>query len=155
CKLHQARKSMVPLSPEGGPDSPVRVLYLARGEPELYAVARSYVPAGFDLVTLESDDPAELHAKLPICEVIVVATRRLDAGMVQAASKLRLVLHQGVGYHDTVDVAAVQARGVPIAVTPAGTAITVSEHAVMLMLAALRHLPFADAELRQGRFHVN
>lgn len=136
-------------------DRPVPVLYLARGEPKLYAAARSHAPAGFELLTLETDDPAELHAKLPLCEVIVVATRRLDAGMVAAATRLRLVVHQGVGYHDTIDVPSVQARGVPIAVTPSGTPTTVSEHAVMMMLAACRRLPFADAELRQGRFHVN
>ena len=134
---------------------PIRILYLARGTADLYEVVRANVPGGFKLVTLESDDPAEIHRKLPDCEVIVVATRKLDRDMVAAAERLRLVLHQGVGYHDTVDVAALRERGIPVAVTPSGTPATVSEHAVMLMLAACRRLPFADAELRQGRFHVN
>ncbi|WP_167668437.1 2-hydroxyacid dehydrogenase [Roseomonas gilardii] len=131
------------------------MLYLTRGEPELYAVARGYVPPGFELVTLETDSSAELAAALQNCEVIIVATRRLDAEMIAAAPHLQLVLHQGVGYHDTIDVPALQARGVPVATTPDGTATGVSEHAVMLMLAACRHLTFADAELRAGRFHVN
>ena len=135
--------------------TPVRVLYLARAEPELYAVARGHAPAGIELVTLDTDDEAELQAKLPLCEVIVVATRRLDTAAIAACPRLRLVVHQGVGYHDTIDVPALQARGVPLAVTPDGTATAVSEHAVMLMLAASRRLPFADAELRAGRFHVN
>lgn len=137
------------------PTTDVRVLYLAHGEPELYEVARSHAPAGFELVTLATNDAAELEAKLPSCEVIIVATRRLDAAMIAACERLRLVVHQGVGYHDTVDCPALQARGVPIAVTPDGTPTAVSEHAVMLMLAASRLLPFADAELRAGRFHVN
>ncbi len=141
---------------EGRPaDAPVRVLYLARGEPELYAVARSHAPAGVELVTLDTNQDEEVYAKLPSCEVIIVATRRLDAAMIAACDRLRLVVHQGVGYHDTIDVPALQVRGVPVAVTPDGTATAVSEHAVMLMLAASRHLPFADAELRSGRFHVN
>jgi phosphoglycerate dehydrogenase-like enzyme len=134
---------------------PVRVLYLARGNPELYDVVRTYVPANFELITIESDDPAEMYGKLPGCEVIIAATRKLDREMINAAKRLRLVVHQGVGYHDTVDVAALLERKIPVAVTPNGTATTVSEHAVMLMLAACRRLPYADAELRQGRYHVN
>ena len=137
------------------PAHPTRILYLARGDAALYDVARTFVPADFELVTLDSDDPAELHSKLADCEVIVVATRKLDRDMIVAARRLRLVVHQGVGYHDTVDVAALRERRIPVAVTPSGTPATVSEHAVMLMLAACRRLPFADAELRQGRFHVN
>ena len=63
--------------------------------------------------------------------------------------------HQGVGYHDTVDRAALSARGIPLALTPEGTTIGVAEHAVLLMLAVVKLLPFADAELRPGRWHIN
>ena len=132
-----------------------QVLYLARGTPQLYETVRSYAPAGIDLLTLDTDDPQEVFAKLPGCEAVIVATRKLDREMIAAAPRLRLVVHQGVGYHDTTDVPALQQRGIPIAVTPNGTPQTVSEHAIMLMLAACRLLPFADAELRQGRYHVN
>lgn len=132
-----------------------RVLYLARGTPQLYEAVRSYAPATIELVTLESDEPQEVFAKLPDCEAVIVATRKLDREMIAAAPKLRLVVHQGVGYHDTTDVPALRARGIPVAVTPNGTPQTVSEHAVMLMLAACRMLPFADSELRSGRYHVN
>jgi phosphoglycerate dehydrogenase-like enzyme len=47
------------------------------------------------------------------------------------------------------------ARGIPLAITPTGTTVGVAEHTVMLMLGMLRRFPFADAELRQGRFHIN
>ena len=63
--------------------------------------------------------------------------------------------HQGVGYHDTIDTAALAERRIPLAITPGGTTVGVAEHTVMLILAMLRRLPFADAELRQGRFHIN
>ena len=132
-----------------------QVLYLARGTPQLYDTVRSYAPADIELLTLESDERDEVLAKIAQCEVVIVATRKLDRGMIEAARRLRLVVHQGVGYHDTTDVPALRERAIPVAVTPNGTPQTVSEHAVMLMLAACRLLPFADAELRQGRFHVN
>ena len=132
-----------------------RVLYLARGTEQLYEAVRGYAPDSIELITLESDDPQEVFAALPHCEAVIVATRKLDRAMIAAATGLRLVVHQGVGYHDTMDVAALRERRIPVAVTPNGTPQTVSEHAVMLMLAACRLLPFADSELRQGRFHVN
>jgi phosphoglycerate dehydrogenase-like enzyme len=65
------------------------------------------------------------------------------------------VQHQGVGYHDTIDMAAFAETGARLATNPAGTTIGVAEHAVLLTLAVLRRLAFADAELRQGRWHIN
>lgn len=138
-----------------GAAAPVKIFYLAIGTPELYAVARSYVPAGMELVTLDSADRAESLAKIRDCEVVIVGTRKLDRELIEAAPRLRLAVHQGVGYHDTMDVPALRERGIPVAVTPNGTPQTVSEHAVMLMLSACRLLPYADAELRAGRYHVN
>lgn len=131
-----------------------QILYLARGTHERYAVARSQVPPG--LVTLDSDDPAEVFAKLPGADVVIVGTRKFDREMVAAAKRLRLVTHQGVGYHDTVDVEALRERGSP---SPSPSLRTARRRpfrrTVILMLAACRRLSFADAELRQGRFHVN
>ena len=48
-----------------------------------------------------------------------------------------------------------KARGIPLALTPEGTTIGVAEHTVLLTLALCKRLAFADAELRQGRWHVN
>jgi phosphoglycerate dehydrogenase-like enzyme len=63
------------------------------------------------------------------------------------------VQHQGVGYHDTVDLDALRERQIALALAPGGTSIGVSEHAIMLMLAVCKRLPYVDAELRQGRWH--
>ena len=69
--------------------------------------------------------------------------------------KLELVHHQGVGWQDTTDHAELKARGLPLALTPEGTTLGVAEHTVLMILAVLKRLPFADSELRQGRFHIN
>ena len=135
--------------------APIRVFYNSLGTPDMYALVRAELPPGFELVTLERDDDAERIAKAADAEVIIVAAKPLTRPVIDAAAKLRLVHHQGVGYHDTVDVAALRDRGVALALTPAGTTIGVAEHAVLLTLAATRRLSFADAELRQGRWHVN
>ncbi len=132
-----------------------RVLYLSHAPPAVYAIIREAVPEGFELITLERDSDDERRAKIAGCEVAIVAATPLTKALIDAAAKLELVHHQGVGWQDTTDHAALRARGVPLALTPEGTTTGVAEHTVLLMLAVLKRLPFADAELRAGRFHVN
>lgn len=132
-----------------------RVLYNSPAPAAVYDIIRAEVPAGFELITLERDDEAERIAKVRDCEVVVVASAPLRRPVIDAATSLRLVHHQGVGYHDTVDWGALSERGIPLALTPEGTTIGVAEHAVMLALAVCKRLPYADAELRQGRWHIN
>jgi phosphoglycerate dehydrogenase-like enzyme len=135
--------------------APVKVLYLSHAPADVYEIIRAEVPDGFALVTLEGDSEAERLARIGECEVVIPAAAALRRPHIAAAPKLRLVHHQGVGYQDTVDVVALKERGIPLALTPEGTTEGVAEHAVLLMLAVAKLLPFADAELRQGRWHVN
>jgi phosphoglycerate dehydrogenase-like enzyme len=132
-----------------------KIFYNSYATDDVYAVIRETLPFGYQLVTLQGDDDDERKQKIRDCDVAICAAYRLSAPLIAAASKLRLIHHQGVGYHDTIDIEAVKARGIPLALTPEGTDISVAEHTVMLMLAACRRLPFADAELRAGRFHIN
>jgi phosphoglycerate dehydrogenase-like enzyme len=132
-----------------------RVFYNSCGDAALYALIREAAGPGVELLTLERDEEAERLAKAAEADAIVVGAAPLRRPVIAAARRLAFVHHQGVGYHDTVDVEALRERGVPIAITEAGTTVPVAEHCVMLILAVLRRLPFADAELRQGRFHVN
>lgn len=87
--------------------------------------------------------------------MVIVGAAPLTGELINAARSLRLVDHQGVGYHDTVDSGALAARGIALALAPEGTTIGVAEHTVLLMLATLRRLSYADSEWRAGRWHVN
>jgi phosphoglycerate dehydrogenase-like enzyme len=132
-----------------------RVLYLSHATPDVYAIIRAAVPPGFELVTLESDDDDERRRKVADCDVVIVAATPLRKPVIDAAGRLALAHHQGVGWQDTTDHEMLRARGIPLALTPEGTTIGVAEHTVLMILAALKLLPHADRELRQGRFHVN
>lgn len=133
----------------------MRVFYNSLGTPEMYAMIRARMGAGVELVTLETDEDAERRDKIAGCDAVIVAAKPLSAATIAAGPNLRLIHHQGVGYHDTVDLDAARAAGLRLALTPEGTTIGVAEHTVLLMLAAARRAAFADAELRQGRWHVN
>jgi phosphoglycerate dehydrogenase-like enzyme len=132
-----------------------KVLYLSHATPDVYAIIGAAVPAGFRLVTLERDSDEERREKLDVCEVVIVAATPFRQPLIDAARRLELVHHQGVGWQDTTDHAVLRERGIPLAFTPEGTTVGVAEHTVLLILSVLKRLPFADAELRQGRFHIN
>ena len=132
-----------------------RVFYNSLGTEEMYGLIREVMPAGYELVTLETDEDEERCQKIQNCEVAVVAAKPMTSSIIKAAGALQLIHHQGVGYHDTVDTQSLIERGIRLALTPAGTAIGVAEHTVLLTLAAAKRLAFADSELRQGRWHIN
>jgi phosphoglycerate dehydrogenase-like enzyme len=132
-----------------------RVFYNSFADPHLYAMISEAARSRFEIVTLDSDEEAERLAKLRDIDAVIVASRPLTRALIEGAPRLAFVHHQGVGYHDTVDTATLAARGIPLAITTTGTTVGVAEHALMLILGMLRRFPFADAELRQGRFHIN
>lgn len=136
-------------------DSRPKLLYFVLGNAALYDLVRGAVPDGYELVTLETGSEAERLAKLADAEVVIVGGHRLSREHIAAAPRLRLVHHQGVGYHDTCDVDALRERQIALALAPGGTSIGVSEHAVMMMLAVCKRLAFLDAELRRGVWHAN
>jgi phosphoglycerate dehydrogenase-like enzyme len=132
-----------------------KILYLSHAPEEVYGIIRAEVPNGYELLTLERDDHAERLAKIRDADVVIVAATPLARPLIEAADRLRLVHHQGVGYQDTIDLEALKEHGAALALTPQGTTVSVAEHTIMLMLAVLRRLSFADSELRRGRFHIN
>jgi phosphoglycerate dehydrogenase-like enzyme len=132
-----------------------RVLYLSHAGEDVYALVREAAGADFDVKTLERDDDAERCAKIADCEAVICAASGLRKIHLDAAGRLRVVHHQGVGWQDTTDWQEIKRRGLPLALTLEGTTVGVAEHTILLMLAAAKRLTFADTELRAGRWHVN
>jgi phosphoglycerate dehydrogenase-like enzyme len=132
-----------------------KVFYFSHAPENVYEIIREEVPAGFELISLNEDSDDERKEKLADCEVVIVAARPMTREFVAAAPALKLLHHQGVGYQDTVEVEALKERKIALALTPAGTSIGVAEHTLLLALAVCKRLPYADSELRQGRWHIN
>ncbi|MGH9846166.1 MAG: NAD(P)-dependent oxidoreductase, partial [Blastocatellia bacterium] len=128
-----------------------KVLYKFPAGEEAHRLMREVMPAGLELVTLNSSAGAELFGKLAEADFIISA--RLDAEMIAAARELKLIQLAGVGF-DGVDVASATARGIPVAQTVEGTIIGVAEHTLLLILALYKQLLVADAALRRGEWLV-
>jgi D-3-phosphoglycerate dehydrogenase len=83
------------------------------------------------------------------CEKAIVALEPIDDALLERLPDLRVISKVGVGL-DTIDVAAVERRGIRLAWSPGTNSRSVTELALALMISALRHLPHAANELRRG-----
>ena len=104
---------------------------------------------GFVCDYVPDPDPEAYLARLPEAEGLVLRTQPLAAEHMAAAPALRIVSRHGVGY-DAVDVAALDARAIPLAIVGDVNSGAVAEHAMMLMLAASRRLAKSTAAVKGG-----
>jgi phosphoglycerate dehydrogenase-like enzyme len=84
-------------------------------------------------------------------DVLVPLMARIDRPLIEAG-RYRLIQQFGTGL-EGVDLEAARARGIWVAnaaASAAANAESVAEHALMLMLAVLRQLPAAQANIRAG-----
>ena len=85
--------------------------------------------------------------------LICLLTDRIDAALLEAAPRLRVISNVAVGY-DNIDLVAAAARGIPIGNTPGILTETTADLAFALLLAAARHIVEADRFVRDGRWQT-
>jgi D-3-phosphoglycerate dehydrogenase len=114
-------------------------------------LAQSTVAALGDQVEVrwvDGPDREKLLAAVPDADALLVrSATTVDAEVLAAAPKLKIVARAGVGL-DNVDVDAATARGVLVVNAPTSNIHSAAEHALALLLAAARQIPAADATLR-------
>mgnify|MGYP001111842808 FL=1 len=98
-----------------------------------------------------TDRPALLSAVADADALLVRSATKVDAEVLAASTRLKVVARAGVGL-DNVDVPAATARGVMVVNAPTSNIVSAAEHAIALLFAAARHIPPADAALRQGQW---
>ena len=98
-----------------------------------------------------TDRPALLAAISDADALLVRSATQVDAEALAASTRLKIVARAGVGL-DNVDVAAATAHGVMVVNAPTSNIVSAAEHAIALLLSAARHIPAADAALRQGKW---
>ncbi len=115
-------------------------------------LAESTVEALGDQVEVrwvDGPDRQKLLAAVPEADAILVrSATTVDAEVLDAAPKLKIVARAGVGL-DNVDVNTATERGVLVVNAPTSNIHSAAEHAVALLLSAARQIPAADATLRE------
>jgi len=101
---------------------------------------------------VEEASEASYAPRIADADALVIRTQPLSAATIARAGRLRIVSRHGVGY-DSVDVAALNARRIPLCVVGDVNSISVAEHAFMLILACAKQLIRADRAVRNGEWN--
>lgn len=131
----------------------------------ILATSRSFSDGDIDLIARAQDagheivrgpahhDLGELAPLLAAADAWIAGTGPVTDAHLAAAPRLKVVARYGVGT-EAVDIAAAAARGIPVTNTPGANADAVADHALGLMLAALRTIPDGDRRVRKGDWSV-
>lgn len=85
-------------------------------------------------------------------DALVIRTQPLSAATVALAERLKVVSRHGVGY-DSVDLVALNDRGIALTIVGDVNSISVAEHAMMQLLAGAKRVLLADRAVREpGRW---
>jgi len=96
--------------------------------------------------------PQQLAEAIGQYEAIVVrSATKVTAEVIEAGQGLRVIGRAGVGV-DNIDVERATERGIMVVNAPTPTVVAVAEHTMALLLATARHVPRADASLREGKW---
>src|SRR5688572_19717401 len=83
--------------------------------------------------------------------LVVRSATKVTAAVIAAAPRLRVIARAGTGV-DNVDVPAASGRGIVVMNAPGANSISVAGLAMGLVLAMARHVPAADAAMKQAKW---
>jgi D-3-phosphoglycerate dehydrogenase len=122
---------------------------LVGGQIHASGIALLEAADGISFDYLHEVSEQSVAGRIADAEALVIRTQPLGAATVARAPRLRIVSRHGVGY-DSVDVAALDARGITLAVVDDVNSRSVAEHAMMLVLASAKRLGAAGRAVREG-----
>jgi D-3-phosphoglycerate dehydrogenase len=117
----------------------------------------SFETLGFEVDYLQQISNEKLAGTIHIYTGMVVNTSmRLDAEMLGRAKQLKYILRPGSGL-DNIDLAFAAANGIQVFSSPEANKDAVGEHAIGLLIGLMRHIPRADAQVKDMEWirHAN
>lgn len=108
------------------------------------------VPEGFQIRTLPENSTEALLSCVADADYILASGRaKITGEVLDKAERLKMIQRTGVGL-DSLDLAAIQARHIPLYVNQGVNAQSVAEHTILLILACLRKLTRLDRNTKNG-----
>lgn len=102
-----------------------------------------------NLVHVEDLERPEARAQLREADALMVTTHRVSAELIGTLERCKIISRSGTGL-DAIDIPAATARGIWVAYVPDYSIDEVSSHAIGLLLAHARSLPWLLASTRAG-----
>lgn len=113
-------------------------------------IVKSLVPDGFDIIFLDNTSKEDVVKKAKCADYFIVGGRtKIDAEVIGAAPKLKMIQRTGVGL-DAIDLEVLKANDIPIYLNKGINSQSVAEHTLMLILSITKNLSKTDALLKAG-----
>lgn len=125
-----------------------RLLVAGKMHPSGVALLKAYESRGVIVDYVEEVSEASYAPLIAEADALVIRTQPLSAATIAEARKLKVVSRHGVGY-DSVDLAALNARGIGLTVVGDVNSISVAEHAMTQLLACAKRALRADRAVRE------
>lgn len=104
---------------------------------------------GVSFTHVEEISEGSYQPYLAEADAMVIRTQPMGADSIAKATRLQIVSRHGVGY-DAVDVAALNARKIPLCIVGDVNSVSVAEHSMMMILACAKQVIRSDASVRVG-----
>jgi len=104
-------------------------------------------------VTLLKTQPSKIQLlKLIADKDAVLGFERIDADVIAAGKKLKVISNNAVGF-DNIDIATATKHGIIVTNTPGVLSQTVAEHAFALLMAVAHRIVEGDYLMRRSKYH--
>jgi len=130
-----------------------KVLLTDYAWPDLNIERRILTEADAELVVADRTDSESLAVLAADADAIMTNWARVDATVLAAAAKCRIVARLGIGL-DNIDVAFAARHGMIVTNVPDYCLIEVAEHALALILALGRKVAFYHLETKEGNYRL-
>lgn len=95
---------------------------------------------------------ADLKAILPKYDGLIVRSEtKVTSEIIECGTNLQVIGRAGVGV-DNIDLEAATRKGVAVVNAPTGNTIAAAEHTLALLFSLARHVPQANAAMREGEW---
>ncbi|HYL55325.1 MAG TPA: phosphoglycerate dehydrogenase [Gemmatimonadales bacterium] len=107
---------------------------------------------GIEVANCAGKPRDELERALASAQALIVRSEtRVTADLLTRGPNLRVIARAGTGV-DNIDVPAATRRGIAVMNAPGANTVSAAEHAMGLLLAQARHIPWAAEAMRRGEW---
>ena len=111
-----------------------------------------WFPEEWDVVYMNKPYEIADHPEVQDADFLfVMSSQEVSGDVIRCLKNLKLIQTEGVAYN-AVDLEAANERNIPVCNNKACNSGSVAEHAVGLMIAALRRTAYVDQEIKAGRY---
>jgi len=109
---------------------------------------------GAELLVATEPTPEAIVRAAAAADALLVTYAKITAEMIQQMTRCRIISRFGIGV-DNVDIPAATGRGIVVTKVPDYCIDEVSDHAVALLLALVRKIPFSNAQVHGGQWAMS